>query len=191
MKKPRKYPWRWQGDDPSEQSGLWWQEDGEGLDYVNAVRIVACSDAGGPGNLYVVEEGTLYLKDAKSVLSVIGVERGHYATYRPIGRFGMPAKELDDCRRTFSSEFEARFWIAGHPEVKSIYTTFPTVERSVLVHAHLASNGIEVQSSRAIRIGPVDPFWKDGHERGWNPEPDIILRANTSLIKYVKKNYCY
>lgn len=52
--------WHYCGDMNIEHGGYFWQEDGA-ADYVNAVRVTPCSDAGGPSNLFWVEVGSIYL----------------------------------------------------------------------------------------------------------------------------------
>lgn len=70
--------WNYSGDMNVEYGGYWWQEDGAN-DYVNAVRVTPCSDAGGPSNLFWLETGSIYLGDKArqdNSLSAIGVEPG-------------------------------------------------------------------------------------------------------------------
>jgi hypothetical protein len=68
--------WKYSGDINLEYGGLFWREDGAD-DYVLAVQVTPCSDAGGPNNLYWVEVGSIYLpedeKRRKSALDCIGV----------------------------------------------------------------------------------------------------------------------
>lgn len=68
--------WNYSGDINVEYGGYWWKEDGAD-DYVLAVRLTPCSDAGGPSNLFWIESGSIYLGDKArqdSALSVIGVD---------------------------------------------------------------------------------------------------------------------
>lgn len=68
--------WNYSGDINVEHGGYWWKEDGSD-DYVLAVRLTSCSDAGGPSNLFWIESGSIYLGDKArqdNALSVIGVE---------------------------------------------------------------------------------------------------------------------
>jgi hypothetical protein len=66
--------WNYCGDKDIREGGFYWREDGAD-DYVLAVRVTPCSAAGGPDNLFYVEEGSIYLDAAKAadVLSVIGM----------------------------------------------------------------------------------------------------------------------
>jgi hypothetical protein len=68
--------WNYSGDINLEYGGLFWREDGAD-DYVLAVEVTPCSDAGGPNNLYWVAVGSIYLpKDEerrKSALACIGI----------------------------------------------------------------------------------------------------------------------
>jgi hypothetical protein len=67
--------WHYSGDNNLENGGLFWREDGAD-DYVCAVQVTPCTDAGGPDNLFWIEVGSIYLpKDEakrKSALSYIG-----------------------------------------------------------------------------------------------------------------------
>jgi hypothetical protein len=69
------HEWQYSGDMHREEGGLYWREDGSD-DYVRAVRITPCSDAGGPDNLFVIEQGSIYLPEDEtrrnSALATIG-----------------------------------------------------------------------------------------------------------------------
>jgi hypothetical protein len=67
--------WKYSGDINLEYGGLFWREDGAD-DYVLAVQVTPCSEAGGPDNLYWVEVGSIYLPEdeerRKRALDCIG-----------------------------------------------------------------------------------------------------------------------
>ena len=52
--------WNYNGDMGLEYGGFYWREDGAD-DYVLAVRVTPCSDAGGPDNLFHIESGSIYI----------------------------------------------------------------------------------------------------------------------------------
>lgn len=52
--------WNYSGDINLTYGGLFWREDGA-KDYVNAIRVTPCSDAGGATNVYIVEQGSVYM----------------------------------------------------------------------------------------------------------------------------------
>ena len=54
------HEWNYNGDMNIKNGGFFWREDGSD-DYVLAVRVTPCADAGGPDNLFVVECGSIYL----------------------------------------------------------------------------------------------------------------------------------
>jgi hypothetical protein len=54
--------WKYCGDINLEHGGFYWKEDGAS-DYVLAVRVTPCSDAGGPDNMFWIEDGSIYLSD--------------------------------------------------------------------------------------------------------------------------------
>lgn len=55
-----KTEWNYSGDVNLEYGGMFWKWDG-GPDYVLAVEIVPYSDMGGPNNVFIVENGSIYL----------------------------------------------------------------------------------------------------------------------------------
>lgn len=67
--------WNYNGDIGLEYGGFYWREDGAD-DYVLAVRVTPCSDAGGPDNLFHIESGSIYIgtdpKRRASALDCIG-----------------------------------------------------------------------------------------------------------------------
>src|ERR1700685_3511801 len=65
--------WHYMGDINLEYGGYFWREDGAD-DYVLCVRVTPCSDAGGPNNLFWIEQGSIYMDATKrqQCLSVIG-----------------------------------------------------------------------------------------------------------------------
>ena len=67
--------WNYNGDVNIRYGGYFWKEDGAD-DYVLAVRITPCSDAGGPDNQFWIEQGSIWLGDAAKQadsLDIIGV----------------------------------------------------------------------------------------------------------------------
>jgi hypothetical protein len=67
--------WNYNGDMNLEEGGFYWRE-ADADDYVLAVRVTPCSDAGGPDNLFHIESGSIYIGDnpdrIASALDVIG-----------------------------------------------------------------------------------------------------------------------
>jgi len=60
------YEWHYHGDVDLRHGGLFWREDGDD-EQVWIVRVIPCSDAGGPDNLFHVQAGHLYLGDDASM----------------------------------------------------------------------------------------------------------------------------
>lgn len=138
--------WNYSGDVNLEEGGFYWKED-DADDYVIAVRVTPCTDAGGPANLFWIESGSIYLGDkAKqdSSLSVIGVEPG------------------EATRRDY-------------------------------VEAALAYGGIERDSYNGqvvVQIGKVQEIidsWQFGTSKAYTP--DVQLRGNASLARYVRAEF--
>lgn len=57
-----------------------------------------------------------------------------------------------------------------------------------VVSAFVAVHGVEPDEDYFIRIGKPDPYHV---ARGDDPEPDVILRSNTSLRKWVTREYLH
>lgn len=79
--------WNYSGDINLEYGGLFWREDGS-EDYVCAVRVTPCSDAGGPSNKFHIEHGSIFLwnpgdKQRESALECIGSNSAKLATLAP------------------------------------------------------------------------------------------------------------
>jgi len=81
--------WQYCGDVDLMNGGYFWREDGAD-DYVLCVRVTACADAGGPGNMCWVEAGSIYLGTAAqrraalidAVLAHQGIDKDAGATVR-------------------------------------------------------------------------------------------------------------
>jgi len=65
--------WKYSGDINLECGGFYWLDDGS--DYIQAVVVTPCSDAGGPDNLFHVDKGHIFIDPAKAanMLDVIGM----------------------------------------------------------------------------------------------------------------------
>lgn len=138
------HKWNYNGDINLCYGGFWWKED-DAEDYVMAVRVTPCSDAGGPDNLYHVEQGSIYMPaDAAkrhSALSCCGYE---------------------------NEETPARF---------------------MLVDAFLAYHGIDRDARNGETVIQIGKHKEDTSRKGWSPEPDVVLRGNASLKRYIRKNF--
>ncbi|QIV65815.1 hypothetical protein Cp1R7AA1_025 [Mesorhizobium phage Cp1R7A-A1] len=116
------HKWNYSGDINREYGGFYWREDGAD-DYVRAVRITPCSDAGGPDNLYSIEQGSIY------------IPADHAKRLSAISMFGytMDANGVvTDTTGTVATPEQARMYI---------------------VEAMLAYHGIESDSDTILQIG--------------------------------------
>lgn len=90
-----KLGWTYNGDASLRQGGYFWR-DADADDYVEIVEVNACSDAGGPDNLWQVERGSVYLSDDNDKrwqgLDIVGADRAFIGPYE-LGElvFGMKA----------------------------------------------------------------------------------------------------
>ena len=64
--------WQYRGDVDLREGGLFWREDGAD-DYVLAVEVIPCSAAGGPDNLFWIEEGSIYITPERAKQALAGV----------------------------------------------------------------------------------------------------------------------
>ena len=60
--------WQYIGDVNLECGGFYWREDGAD-DYVLAVDITPCSDAGGPDNLFHIAHGSIFVGNDSAIIS--------------------------------------------------------------------------------------------------------------------------
>jgi len=141
--------WHYNGDVNLEYGGFWWREDGAD-DYVLAVRVTPCSDAGGPDNLFHVERGSIYLPQDAA------------------GR-------------------ATRLSVCGYIDPPDAN---PATARTLYVDAAIAYGGIERDTYRGETVVQVGAKLDDCAEvGGWQPTPDVILRGNASLRRYIKREF--
>ena len=57
--------------------------------------------------------------------------------------------------------------------------------REDFIYAAKAHSGLERDYDEVVRIGKEEEPY---HSTGWNPEPDIVLRGNASLRRYVERD---
>ncbi len=136
--------WNYNGDVNIRYGGYFWKEDGSD-DYVLAVRITPCSDAGGPDNQFWIEQGSIFLGDS--------------------------ARQVDSLDVIGVSVSEAT--------------------RRDYVDAALACHGIERDSwngEQTLQIGAKAGDASHGW-RGFTDGPDIILRGNAKLRRFIEREY--
>jgi hypothetical protein len=120
--------WNYNGDVSLKHGGFYWREDGLGLDdYVLAVRVTPCSDAGGPDNVFHIEAGSIYMPQeidaANRALACCGYSIDASGT-------------VTDCTG------------ARHTGKRA---------RALLVDAWLAYHGTDRDAEYIVRIGSAEP----------------------------------
>jgi hypothetical protein len=120
--------WNYNGDISLKHGGFYWREDGLGLDdYVIAVRVTPCSDAGGPDNVFHIETGSIYMPQeidaANRALACCGYSIDANGT-------------VTDCTGVRHTGKRAR---------------------AILVDAWLAYHGTDREAEYIVRIGPAEP----------------------------------
>lgn len=120
--------WNYSGDVDLEYGGLFWREAGA-HEYVEAVRVTPCSDAGGPNNVFHVESGSIYM---------------------PRERYGAA---LDTCGYKVG-----RAWETGAQVIDGTGKALDArASRALIVDAFACYHGVERDSEYMLRIGKVDP----------------------------------
>lgn len=77
------------GDINAEHGGMFYTLEGVKWGYVDALRIVPCSDAGGPDNLFWLERLTINLREGAAlapILECCGIGRDELARLTPAQR---------------------------------------------------------------------------------------------------------
>ena len=131
------------GDVNIENGGYFYSLEGVKWGYVNAVRVVPCSDAGGPDNCYWIDEMTVNLRKGDKLSAV-----------------------LQCCGLTEES--------------------LPTgaARMHAIIDCHVMHGEYDVRQSRAIKIGPDDPFFSDHKRKEWRNFERV--RANSSLRRIAR-----
>jgi len=73
--------WNYRGDADLCEGGFFWREDGAD-DYVLAVEVIPCSAAGGPDNLFWINEGLIYITPDRIKAALEGVYGPYYVPDR-------------------------------------------------------------------------------------------------------------
>lgn len=162
--------WNYSGDINLECGGFFWQFDGPErfpeCDYVRVVRVTPCSDAGGPDNLFHVESGSLYMpRDTYGrALETCG--------YSLETNLESGALMIDDCMGV-SHDIDSEH---GAALLVDAFNGYSGPDRDAL------------GGETVVRIGRPDPYFDDTCG-AWNPDPDIILRGNASLARYIAREF--
>lgn len=119
--------WKYSGDMDLEYGGLFWRA-GLHDDYVDAVRVTPCSDAGGPDNLFYIETGSIYMPRDKAAVAL------DTCGYR-IGYVDPKHIRVMDCTGAIMSKANSR---------------------ALLVDAFAAYHGIERDYETVVQIGPAE-----------------------------------
>lgn len=155
--------WNYSGDMNLTEGGFYWRED-DADDYVLAVDVTPCADAGGPSNLFHIESGSIFLPvddlvRLRDALSCCGWD---------VDDAGNIVGNGADAARKGSREWRWR--------VVEACKAYHGLDRGVW-------GGCTV-----VQIGPAEEdAWTRGG--GWSPEPDVVLRGNAKLENYVRREF--
>lgn len=67
--------------------------------------------------------------------------------------------------------------------------TRENTQREDVIAALVSFYGIDDDEDYVLRIGTPDPHWEGREEN--NPQPEVILRSNTSLRKWITREYLH
>ena len=131
----------------------------EEISWVDAVRVVPCSDAGAQDNCFWIEELTIIVHDVtdtskiKNIISCCGwaLDSG--------------GNIIDEHQGTVVAQLSSRAY------------------RSAIVEACIGYGSYDINSTICVSIGKPDGDCQDP------VKPDLILRGNASLERYVRKNF--
>lgn len=150
--------WHYFGDVRLTEGGFYWREDGAD-DYVCAVDVTPCSNAGGPSNLFHIEEGSIFL---------------------PVNDPTRLGSALACC----GWSVDEALTITGNGDPDAVKGSAEWRRR--LVESCFAYHGIDGGTATVVQIGRDEGcFTRDG----WSPNPDVILRGNAKLANYVRRQF--
>ena len=126
--------WNYVGDVSLRHGGYYWRED-DADDYVLAVEIIPCSDAGGPDNLFWINEGSIYITPERAAAAlesyvdnpadatraqIVDAVMGHYGMERDaetVLRIG-PVEDPDDAWRWEGMTAEPDVVLRGNAKLR-------------------------------------------------------------------------
>lgn len=151
--------WHYSGDMNLTEGGFYWRED-DADDYVLAVDVTPCSDAGGPSNLFHIESGSVYLpiddpKRLRAALSVLGYD------LLDNGDIGVDGGVIEKGSPTW---------------------------RWFVVDACRAYHGLDRDTFNGVTVVQIGRD-EEAHPGGWSPNPDVVLRGNAKLENYVRREF--
>lgn len=152
------------GDVNIEHGGMFYALDTWAEGYVDALRVVPCSDAGGPDNCFWIETLVINLPDSSNEVIKHGLEKAE----------GKLRDALHSCG-----------WFDGGYDGGSKGKMSKATRRHVIVQAleSYGGYGVDQMSSTLIRVGGPDRFY-NGRDKF---EPEKVLRGSASLENYARR----
>jgi hypothetical protein len=155
---------KYSGDINVEHGGVWYKlnrKDWDSYGYCSAIRVTPCSDGGAQDNAWWVEELTVLKPEKESELKSI---------LETCGWFIDP--ETGDIVSTYRADTVAKKGTAAF--------------RWAIADSCVGYGRYDIINSETVQIGKKPegkrPYWEQA-------EPSIILRANSSLERYVRNNF--
>lgn len=175
--KPKRPFWHYMGDINIEYGGYFYNlatfEDG----YVEVVRVQPCADAGGPDNMFWIEQLSVNI-DAHWRIAFWGI--GDTVAERRAHR---TLHDIPDAEHT-----ERALRCCGWDERLDEWDKMTKAQRKhVITDAGLSYGNFDQESSTLVSVGKPDIQPRHKHEGSW--EPEKVLRSNVNLRKYVLKNH--
>lgn len=175
--------WHYNGDVNIEHGGFFYDLSTFEQGYVDVVRVVPCSDAGGPDNYFWLQKLNAVIYSTRPFAGkgdTIEMRRAHRALHQ---------EQYTDERDIRNIEEALKCIGYDNPQMLADWDKHTVAERRHIIlyacvsYGHYDVQGIDGQVM--LRIGPKDPDY-DEHARGAFT-PDKILRANASLRNYARR----
>jgi hypothetical protein len=174
MRKTTRTVWHYSGDVNIEHGGMFYSLANFEFGYVDAVRVTPCSDAGGPDNVFWVEQLTINVGDAMPFQGVgcsVAERRAHRVLH------DQETKELDRIERAMEC--------CGWDERLHEWLKMSEVQRKHAVVQACADYGYtETDSQETVQVGPSQEN-AEAH-RIDKVRADKVLRGNASLKNYAR-----
>jgi hypothetical protein len=155
---------KYSGDINVEHGGTWYKlnrKEWDSYGYCSAIRVTPCSDGGAQENAWWIEELTVIKPEKDSELKSI----------------------LDTCGWIIDSESGD---IVSTYRADTVAKKGTAAFRWAIAESCVGYGKYDIINSETVQIGKKAEFNGYRHEHA---EPSTVLRANTSLERYIRKNW--
>ncbi len=160
--------WNYSGDGNLEHGGFYWRQDNAKDNWAYCVEVVGSSAFGGPDNIYLVQDGIIYIPDddkgLQDCLDVCGYKLVEYMRQDRAGVQSIVKKIHDGAGGVFPLDSEHG--------------------KDLLIDAVKASKGVETDKHDVVQVGQLAPDADD-----YAFEPTVIIHGNNDLRNYIERTY--